>query len=36
MNRVVGVWWAGGDDDACRASAKGYSSLAFNMAGSDR
>jgi branched-chain amino acid transport system substrate-binding protein len=37
MNRMVGIWWAGGDDDARAggAAAKGYSSLAFNMAGND-
>lgn len=34
-NRMVGVWWAGGDDDARAggADAKGYSSLNFNMVG---
>jgi branched-chain amino acid transport system substrate-binding protein len=37
MTHLVGVWWAGGDDDArpAGAAAKGYSSLTFNAAGSD-
>jgi branched-chain amino acid transport system substrate-binding protein len=35
MNRLVGVWWSGGDDDARPAGseAKGYSSLDINMVG---
>ncbi len=35
MNKLVGVWWAGGDDDARAggAEAKGYRSLNFNAAG---
>jgi branched-chain amino acid transport system substrate-binding protein len=37
MNRLVGVWWSGGDDDArpAGADAKGYSSLDVNMVGQD-
>jgi len=37
MNRLVGVWWSGGDDDARPAGieAKGYRSLAINMVGQD-
>jgi branched-chain amino acid transport system substrate-binding protein len=35
MDRLVGVWWSGGDDDArsAGADAKGYTSLDFNMVG---
>jgi len=35
MNRLIGVWWAGGDDDArpSGSEAKGYKSLDFNMTG---
>lgn len=35
INKLVGVWWAGGDDDARAggAEAKGYRSLNFNAAG---
>jgi branched-chain amino acid transport system substrate-binding protein len=35
MDRLVGVWWSGGDDDARPAGeeAKGYISLDFNMVG---
>src|SRR6266849_7256118 len=35
MNRLVGVWWSGGDDDArpAGAVAKGYSSLDINAVG---
>src|SRR5256714_13379402 len=35
MNRLVGVWWSGGDDDArpAGADAKGYSSLDINAGG---
>jgi len=35
MNRLVGVWWSGGDDDArpAGADAKGYSSLDINGVG---
>jgi branched-chain amino acid transport system substrate-binding protein len=35
MNRLIGVWWSGGDDDARPAGdeAKGYLSLDFNMVG---
>jgi branched-chain amino acid transport system substrate-binding protein len=37
MNRIVGNWWAGGDDDArpAGADAKGYVSLDFNQVGTD-
>jgi branched-chain amino acid transport system substrate-binding protein len=37
MNRLVGVWWSGNDDDARPAGpeAKGYSSLDLNAVGSD-
>ena len=37
MNKLVGVWWAGGDDDARPAGdgAKGYSSLDFHAVGAD-
>jgi branched-chain amino acid transport system substrate-binding protein len=37
MNRLIGVWWSGGDDDARPAGseAKGYSSLDINMVGQD-
>src|ERR1700730_7102012 len=35
MNRLVGVWWSGGDDDArpAGADAKGYTSLDINAVG---
>ncbi len=35
MNRLVGVWWSGGDDDARPSgpAAKGYSSLDINGVG---
>ena len=35
MDRLVGVWWSGGDDDARPAGpeAKGYSSLSINGVG---
>jgi branched-chain amino acid transport system substrate-binding protein len=35
MNRLIGVWWSGGDDDARPAGAegKGYSSLDINGVG---
>jgi len=35
MDRLVGVWWSGGDDDArgAGADAKGYSSLDINAVG---
>jgi branched-chain amino acid transport system substrate-binding protein len=37
MNKLVGVWWAGGDDDARAggAQAKGYKTLSFHAAGSN-
>ena len=37
MNRMVGVWWSGNDDDARPAGqeAKGYSSLGLNAVGSN-
>ena len=37
MNRLVGVWWSGNDDDArpAGAEAKGYSSLDLNAVGAD-
>ncbi len=37
MNRLVGVWWSGSDDDArpAGAAAKGYSSLDINAVGSN-
>ena len=37
MNRMVGVWWSGNDDDARPAGpeAKGYSSLDLNAVGSN-
>jgi branched-chain amino acid transport system substrate-binding protein len=37
MNRLVGVWWSGGDDDARAGAegAKGYSSLDFHAVGTD-
>ncbi|MBU3729931.1 MAG: ABC transporter substrate-binding protein [Beijerinckiaceae bacterium] len=37
MDRLVGVWWAGGDDDARGGGdgAKGYKSLNFHAAGTD-
>lgn len=37
MDRLVGVWWAGGDDDARGGGdgAKGYKSLNFHAAGAN-
>ena len=37
MNRMIGVWWSGNDDDARPAGpdAKGYSSLGLNAVGSN-
>ena len=37
MNRLIGVWWSGNDDDArpAGAAAKGYSSLDLNAVGGD-
>jgi branched-chain amino acid transport system substrate-binding protein len=37
MNRLVGVWWSGGDDDARPAGpdSKGYSSLDFHAVGTN-
>ena len=37
MNRLVGVWWSGNDDDARPAGeeAKGYSSLDLNAVGAN-
>jgi branched-chain amino acid transport system substrate-binding protein len=37
MNRLVGVWWSGGDDDArpAGAEAKGYSTLDINGVGTN-
>jgi branched-chain amino acid transport system substrate-binding protein len=37
MERLVGVWWAGGDDDARAGgdAAKGYKSLNFHAAGTN-
>lgn len=37
MNKLIGVWWSGGDDDARPAGdgAKGYSSLDFHAVGTD-
>ena len=37
MDKLVGVWWAGGDDDARGggAEAKGYKSLNFHAAGAN-
>ncbi|NWG23905.1 MAG: ABC transporter substrate-binding protein [Pseudorhodoplanes sp.] len=37
MDRLIGVWWSGGDDDARPAGdgAKGYSSLDFHAVGTD-
>ncbi|MEZ2409715.1 ABC transporter substrate-binding protein [Bosea sp. RCC_152_1] len=37
MNKFVGVWWAGGDDDARAGGeqAKGYSSLSWTLAGTE-
>jgi branched-chain amino acid transport system substrate-binding protein len=37
VNRLVGVWWAGGDDDARAggAEAKGYKSLSWHLFGQD-
>jgi branched-chain amino acid transport system substrate-binding protein len=37
MDRLIGVWWAGGDDDPRPSGndAKGYKSLDFNMVGTN-
>lgn len=37
MDKFIGVWWAGGEDDARAggAEAKGYKSLNFNLVGAD-
>jgi branched-chain amino acid transport system substrate-binding protein len=37
MNRLVGVWWSGGDDDARAGGdqSKGYSSVTFTAAGAN-
>lgn len=37
MAKLVGVWWAGGDDDARAGGdqAKGYKALSFNLSGTD-
>jgi len=37
IGKLVGVWWAGGDDDARAggAEAKGYKSLSFHAAGAE-
>jgi branched-chain amino acid transport system substrate-binding protein len=37
MEKLVGVWWAGGDDDARAGGdqAKGYKSLSFHAAGAE-
>lgn len=37
VDKLVGVWWAGGDDDARagEAGAKGYKTLNFNNTGAD-
>ena len=37
MNKMVGVWWSGGDDDARAGGdqAKGYKSLDFHAVGTD-
>jgi branched-chain amino acid transport system substrate-binding protein len=37
INKLVGVWWAGGDDDARAggAEAKGYKALNFHQAGAN-
>jgi branched-chain amino acid transport system substrate-binding protein len=37
LDRLVGVWWAGGDDDARagEAKAKGYKALNFHQAGAN-
>ncbi|MDH7796908.1 ABC transporter substrate-binding protein [Beijerinckia sp. 28-YEA-48] len=37
VGKMVGVWWAGGDDDARGggAEAKGYKALSFNQTGID-
>jgi branched-chain amino acid transport system substrate-binding protein len=37
INKFVGVWWAGGDDDARAGGdqAKGYKSLSFHQAGAN-
>jgi branched-chain amino acid transport system substrate-binding protein len=37
INKLVGVWWSGGDDDARGGGdqAKGYKSLSFHQAGTE-
>ncbi|MBW3095792.1 ABC transporter substrate-binding protein [Pseudohoeflea coraliihabitans] len=37
MSKFIGVWWAGGDDDARAggAGAKGYKAISFNNVGAD-
>jgi branched-chain amino acid transport system substrate-binding protein len=37
VDKMVGVWWAGGDDDARagEAGGKGYKALSFTMAGTN-
>ncbi|MBC2861159.1 ABC transporter substrate-binding protein [Stappia sp. 28M-7] len=37
MSKFIGVWWAGGDEDARAggAGAKGYKSVSFNNVGAD-
>ncbi len=37
MDKFIGVWWAGGEDDARAggAEAKGYKTLNFNLVGAD-
>ncbi len=35
LDRLVGVWWAGGDGDAKAGGKPGYKALAFHSAGKD-
>lgn len=37
VGKLVGVWWAGGDDDARAGGdqAKGYKAISFNLSGTD-
>ncbi len=35
LDRMVGVWWAGGDGDAKAGGKPGYKALAFHSAGKD-
>src|SRR5690606_35868232 len=37
MDKLVGIWWSGGEDDArpTGADAKGYSTLNFTAVGAD-